>query len=294
VLTDLDRALASERSRSLLTGGSGSLEAIATRALITLPAGALQLNLSAGLTAERFTSKVRRAGSTDRSRFTERAVSATAGLLLPIAGGPEHALAPLGELNLSADAGLTRVEGGTFRTGSLGLVWQPRDWLRVSAGVSRATSPAAARFRREAVVATPGVLVFDPLTGTSVRVTELAGPLVGTIRARSNSQRLAATFTPDLGVGLRLESEWSRRGERDFAGDLPLASAAVLGAFPERFVREGSGLLTALDVSPIVFSRRSESQLRNSVSLRVPLGGGTSPPAESSGGDEEERSAPRS
>jgi hypothetical protein len=132
-------------------------------------------------------------------------------------------------------------------------------------------------------VVTPGVLVVDPLTGQSVRVDEIGGPLAERVRTRSTQQRLGLTLNPPSSLDLRFESEWSRRLERDPIGDLPLASAAVLAAFPERFVRDSSGQLTAIDVSPLLFARRSETQLRNSVNLRLFLG--SAAPATSRAGD---------
>jgi hypothetical protein len=278
--TDLD--LASRRStiRSL----ASTLDFSATRPLLALPAGPLQLNLGATFSSDHYSSTVREAGAAeDGSSFTERTYGGSAGLLVPIAGGPNDVLTPLGELNLSLDAGLTRVEdSGTFSTGSLGLVWEPLAWLRASGALSRSSSPPAARFRREAAaLVTPGVLVFDPLSGSSVRVDEISGPLGVRARPRSKQQRLSITVTPPSALDLRLESEISRRRERDVVGDLPLASPLVLAAFPDRFVRDSSGVLRSVDVSPVLFPARSESQWRNSVSLRFQLGtGGASTEAE--------------
>lgn len=271
--TDLD--LASRRStvRSL----AGTLDLSAVRPLFELPAGPLQLNLSAIFSSDHYRSVISEADAADdRSSFTERTYGGSAGLLVPIAGGPSDVLRPFGALSLSLDAGLTRVEdSGTFTTGSLGLVWEPFTWLRASGGLSRSSSPAAARFRREvAPLVTPGVLVFDPLTGSSVRVDEISGPLGVGARSRSEQERLSITVTPPCAVDLRLESELSRRREREVVGDLPLASSLVLAAFPARFVRDSSGVLTAVDVSPVLFPARSESQWRNAVSLRFRLGAG--------------------
>jgi hypothetical protein len=114
---------------------------------------------------------------------------------------------------------------------------------------------------------------------------EIAGPLTARARARTRQQRLGVTLSPRSAIDLRLESEWSRQQERDVAGELPLASSAVLAAFPERFVRDSNGLLTAVDVSPLLFARRRETQWRNALSLRFFL----APPVEraSSPGDEE-------
>jgi hypothetical protein len=287
VQTDFDDA----RRRSVIRSLATTLDLSAARPLLTLPAGPLQLNLGATFASDHFQSTTDRA---DDSSFTERSYAATAGLLLPIAGGPGDVLRPVGELNLSLDAGLTRVEeGGAFSTGSLGLVWEPRPWLRLSGGVSRASSPPAARFRREAAaLVTPGVLVFDPLTGGSVRVDEISGPLSIRARPRSEQQRLSLTLTPRSALDLRLESEFSRRRERDVVSDLPLTSSLVLAAFPERFRRDPAGALTAVDVSPVLFPSRSESQWRNAVSLRFRFGGRVA-----SGGDEEaptDNPAPRS
>jgi outer membrane receptor protein involved in Fe transport len=278
VVTDFD--LASRRSviRSLAT----SLDVTAVRSILQLPAGALQLNLGASLASDHF----RSTGAEGLSSFTERTAGISAGLVVPVAGGPDDFLPPLGELTLSLDAGLSRIEGGgSFTTGSLGLVWEPLSWVRISGGLSRSTSPPAARFRREAALVTPGVLVFDPLTGGSVRVDEISGPLGITARPRSEQERLSVTLTPPSSIDLRLESEFSRRRERDVVGDLPLASSLVLEAFPDRFLRDSSGTLTAVDVSPVLFPARSESQWRNALSLRFRLGG--SAPAEQGAIDDE-------
>ena len=271
--TDLD--LASRRStiRSL----ASTLNLSAVRPLFALPAGPLQLNIGATFSSDHYRSTIRRSGAADNANsFIERTYGTSAGLLVPIAGGPDDVLRPLGEVSLSLDAGLTRVEdSGTFATGSLGLVWEPFTWLRVSGGLSRSSSPPDARFRREAAaLVTPGVLVFDPLTGSSVRVDEISGPLGVRARPRSEQERLSVTLTPPSAIDLRLESEFSRRRERDLVGDLPLASSLVLAAFPARFVRNSSGVLTVVDVSPVLFHARSESDWRNAVSLRFRLGGG--------------------
>jgi hypothetical protein len=285
--------------RSLIRSLASTLDLSAIRSLLSLPAGPLQLNLGTVFSSNHYRSVVRRAGAAEaESGFTERALGATAGLVLPIAGGPEHVLRPLGELTLSLDAGLSRIEdSGTFTTGSLGLVWEPLSWVRVSGGYTRASSPPAARFRREAALVTPGVLVFDPLTGASVRVDEIRGPLGVTASPRSEQERLSLTLTPRSTLDLRFESEWTRRRERDLVGDLPLASSLVLAAFPGRFVRNSSGLLTAVDVSPVLFPARSESQWRNAVSMSLHFGSRSAAPSRGAGANEEgvagDEAAPR-
>lgn len=280
--------------RTLVRNAAADLDLTAVRPLFELPAGPLQLNLGAGLAAERLTTRIRRSTIDRSDTFTERSATFSGGLVVPIAGGAKRVLAPLGELTLSLDAGLALVgDGETFLTRSAGLVWQPLSWLRLTGGLSEAVAPPAARYRREAVLEQPGVLVFDPLTGTSVRVTEIGGPLTDTARARTTQQRLALSLSPRSPFGLRLDSEWNRRRDRDIAGDLPAASAAVLAAFPERFIRDASGTLTAIDVSPLLFARRDETVLRNSLNLRFFLGGGGSQRAqrEERGDDEAPRGA---
>jgi hypothetical protein len=288
--TDLDASGRRTVIRSLAT----TFDLSAIRPLVALPAGPLQLNLGATFGSDHYRSTINGQETPDANSFTERSYGANAGLLVPIAGGPDDALRPLGELSLSVNAGLTRVEdSGSFTTGSLGLVWEPASWIRMSGGLSRASSPPAARFRREATaLVTPGVLVFDPLTGSSVRVDEISGPLAGRARPRSVQERLSITLAPPGALALRLESEVSRQRDRDVVGDLPLASSLVLAAFPDRFRRDSAGQLTAVDVSPVLFPARSESQWRNAVSLRLQLGRARSGSAESEGSDEE--AAPRS
>jgi hypothetical protein len=268
-----------------------------SRPLFNLAAGPLHLNLGAGLATEHYRTSVHGTGADTDNRFSERAVSASAGVMVPIAGGPDRVLRSLGELTLSADAGVTRTRGASsFTTGSLGLVWQPVSWVRLTGGWSRGRSPASSRFRRAASLINPGVLVVDPLTGQSVRVDEISGPLGVQVRSRSTQERLGLSIDPPSTLDFRFESDWSRRQERDVVGELPLGSVAVLSAFPERFVRDPSGQLTSIDVSPVLFARRSETQWRNAVNLRLFLGGAA--PAARNGSDVEESgggedSAPR-
>jgi hypothetical protein len=166
------------------------------------------------------------------SSFTERSYAANAGLLVPIAGGPDDVLRPVGELNLSLDAGLTRVEdSGTFTTGSLGLVWEPAlaaDERRPVARQQPAGRPLPPRGRRTGDPRRAGVRSPDRRVGPGRRDQRAAR---GRARPRSEQERLSLTLTPPSALDLRFESEFSRRRERDVVGDLPLASSLVLAAF---------------------------------------------------------------
>ena len=115
------------------------------------------------------------------------------------------------------------------------------------------------------MVVTSGVRVFDPLTGETVDVTQITGGVSDLDPEKTRIWRIAGLWTLVPRHKLQLNAEYTDTEERNFVSSVPEASAAVMLAFPERFIRDLDGTLTIVDLRPINF----DSAPRKALPLRV-------------------------
>jgi hypothetical protein len=80
-------------------------------------------------------------------------------------------------------------------------------------------------------------------------------------------------------LNLQLNAEYTDTDVRDFVSSLPEASAAVMLAFPDRFVRDANGVLTTIDLRPVNFESQRQKRLRYGISMDARLGSGSEGPA---------------
>jgi hypothetical protein len=73
-------------------------------------------------------------------------------------------------------------------------------------------------------------------------------------------------------MNLRLNAEYSSTVTRNSVSSLPPASAAILLAFPDRFLRDANGVLTLVDIRSVNFTRQRLEQFRYGFNLAVPIG----------------------
>jgi hypothetical protein len=194
-------------------------------------------------------------------------------LAVPIASRRADFLPRLGELSANFEYGWVNLDTvGTLTRYTAGLEWSPQDWLRFSASVQEVRTPPAVELLADPIVVTPGVRYFDFLTGQTVDVTQTFGgnPLLDPQSVTTS--RFAVNAAPLPAINLQLNAEYVATRTSDFISGIPPASAAVLLAFPDRFVRDQSGTLTSVDVRAINFDRQTQDQLRYGFSFIVPIG----------------------
>src|SRR5690606_7978863 len=78
-------------------------------------------------------------------------------------------------------------------------------------------------------------------------------------------------------INLQINAELSSTRTRNPVAELPPASAAIMLAFPERFIRDASGSLATVDIRPVNLERQREDHLRYGFSLAVPIGPAPAP-----------------
>lgn len=272
----------SDRSSSVLNNANAQLRA--TGSPFAMPAGQVMLTVGAGLNSNEVIARNTIAG---RRRYFRSQRDLFANGDIPLASRRNNFLPDIGELSAAFEIGLTDVSDfGTLFRYSYGLTWAPRDWLRFTVLENGVQRPPDARVIGDAPVLTSGVRYFDFLNGQTVDVTQVAGGNPLLLAERMTTRRLGFNAGPFQPLNLRLNAEYSAITTRNSVSSLPPASAAILLAFPDRFVRDLSGTLTLVDIRPVNFARERLEQFRYGLNLAFPIGGAVSPTRESSAPDE--------
>lgn len=199
----------------------------------------------------------------------------------------------IGRLSVSADyRGVHYSDIGTVANYQLGAAWEPRPVLLLTADLERTSVPASVQLLGNPTVVTTGVRTFDPLTGETVDVTQITGGNPDLEPEKSRVHRLGAVVRPGVS-GLQLTAEYTDTRERNFVSSVPEASAAVMLAFPDRFIRDG-GVLTTVDLRPVNYDSHREKRFKYGFSLNRTLAGkgSTSRVASSAGIDGDDDGAP--
>jgi hypothetical protein len=261
----------SDQSLSLTDAGTVQLTASGTP--VRLPAGPLRLTVSGGLSSTTLESSNSFGGTSTVRELTRGERNGSVIAAVPLASRREGFLSEVGELNANLEVGAADVEGiGTLTRYSANVAWEPTDRLHIIAGIEEARTPAAVESLADPIVVTPGVRYFDFLTGETVDVTQTYGgnPLLQP--QTLTTHRLAANVAPWRRINLQLNAEYLSTRTTDLISSLPPASAAVLLAFPDRFVRSSDGVLTSVDVRPVNFDVQSFEQVRYGLSFTLPVG----------------------
>jgi iron complex outermembrane receptor protein len=238
-----------------------------------LPAGDLQATVEGQIFDNKLRSSSTFSGVTDDRRFHRSQRSLRAAIDAPLISGPTG-----GNLSATAEAAINDFsDSGTLKDYALGLSWEALPQLRFHADFEKSETPPAIQVLGNPVVVTSGVRAFDPLIGETVDVTQITGGNPDLDPEKSRVWRVSgqATLVPRL--NLQLTAEYTDTDERNFLSFLPDSSAAVMLAFPDRFIRDLSGTLTTIDLRPVNFDSHHEKRLRYGFSLSTNIAGGGRP-----------------
>jgi hypothetical protein len=179
----------------------------------------------------------------------------------------------LGELSANLDYTQFDVSD-TGRASDLtyGFVWSPNDWIRFNGSVNELRTPPGLELIGDPVSITPGVRLLDPVRGETVDVTLISGGNQLLSPERVRTERIAVNLRPLQSISLQMNAEYTGIRTSDSVSSLPLESAPIFLAFPERFVRDTNGFLSTVDTRPVNFERQSRDQVRYGFSLNLPLG----------------------
>lgn len=251
--------------------------------LFNAPAGPVRFRAGIGLVKSSLDASDT-TGASDRS-FRRSELTTKAGITIPLTSTNAQSdfLPIFGDLELSLD--VSRLDLGQFGEidrHSITFNWQPTEWLNLSASQAQDGRAIPPELLAAPTVATDNVPFFDPLTGETVNLTIING---GAANLRNETQRtktISLTATPLRKYNVQLNATYLDIDVSDQIGPLPIPSAAVVVAFPDRFQRDSSGRLVLVDNRTVNFARQNNRELRVGLGFTIPLSPATS--RQSSGG----------
>ena len=237
-----------------------------------LPAGTVQATLEAQLVWNRISSES--TFSLPQKRNVSRSEQGIRGALdIPLTSRANNFMPQVGDLSATLELGRFHFsDAGSIGDYAAGLTWEPVETLRLRAAIERTGRPAPIELLGGPVIITPETRVFDPLTGETVDVVQITGGDSGLKAEKVTTKRLTGLLRLVPRLKLNLNAEYTDTSRRNFVSSLPEASAAVMLAFPERFVRDGGGNLTTVDLRPVNFDEAEEKRFRWGLSMNTGLG----------------------
>jgi hypothetical protein len=261
---------------------------------VTLPAGDLQATIEGRLASNRLRSSSRFSALTNNTHFHRNEQSVRGAIDVPLTSRDNNFLPQLGDLDATAEYSRVHFsDAGSIDHHALGLTWEPRPLLRLGADVNVTDRPPAIQSLGNPTIVSPDVRVFDPLTGETVDVVQITGGNPALLPEKTKIRRVNALLRLVPRLHLQLNAEYTDTDARHFVSSLPEASAAVMLAFPDRFIRDANGVLTTVDLRPVNFDSHREKRLRYGLSLSTSIGGSRPAPAQASAGSPPPRSTRR-
>lgn len=250
--------------------------------LLELPAGNINASLNAGGALVRQESSF--SDRATKEVFSQDRGNAQVSLRAPIFK-TDVSPAPIGDLSLNASAKLNfRSDTETLLTYEYGAHWQPSK--RITFGVSFTHEGAAPSVQQTdaPVILTPNFRVFDFATGRTVDdVTITRGGAADLMN--SDLRRFKANVTmrrPFKGGNLIFNAAYFDQKVDNQIAAFPSLTLDTEAAFPDRFVRDASGNLIAIDARPVNFGEVVQRNIRYGVDFMKPLnakGGASKAPA---------------
>ena len=269
-LSDPDDGDASrESSRSVRT--SGDLDATANGPMFKLPAGDASATFRVGARALDLDSRRRREGISSFNSLGRTQGNAAVSFDLPVSRRNRDFDA-LGNLTLNANGEVEQLSDfGTLTTLGAGLNWSPVERLNLIASWTREEGAPSVQQLGDPILETPGTRIFDFTRGETVLVNALTGGNPDLDSDRRNVLKLGGNWKPFTETDLRLRAEYVRSRLDRPVSSFPGPSAALEAAFPERFVRDGTGQLVSADLRPVNFDEARRDTLRWGFDFTKPL-----------------------
>jgi hypothetical protein len=258
--------LPNSEARSL--SDSGNLQAVVYGPLVRVPAGQLRVSLKAGDSQSAFTSSAFRIGPQQpgvlqTAQLSRNDLSGQADLDLPLTSRRNKVLPWFGDLSINANLSIDQLSGfGAVQSLGYGLNWTPIQQVRLIVSETHDQAAPSVSQLGSPTVQTPGVPVYDYLTGQSVLVTTLSGANPDLAADRRNVFKVGLTVKPWSSENFTLTVNYVDQRTDEPIGGFPAATAGIEAAFPDRFLRDAAGELIALDQRPVNFAWTRRQDIR--------------------------------
>ena len=251
----------SDRAKSV--SSVGSIDALVAGPIAKLPAGDISTSIRATGRTSDLASESLRSGVFSSADIGRDTGAVQANIDLPIASRSRAVLKGLGNLSLNGNVEVEELSDfGTLVTYGYGVNWSPIEQLRLIASFTEEEGAPSAQQLGNPVVATPNVRVFDFVRGETVDITRIDGGNANLIADNRSVMKLGLNLRPLKDTDLTLNVDYNKSTIRNPIAAFPTATAEIEAAFPDRFVRDGSGTLIRIDNRPVNFLRSEREQIR--------------------------------
>ena len=252
---------------------SANLQVLANGPVVKLPAGNFYVSAKAGDTQSWQGSTSVRLGLFQSAYPTRNDISGVLNIDVPLTSRAKRVLPFMGDFSVNVNSAIDQLsDDGTLKAFGYGINWTPIPGYNLI--VSHTNDQAAPTVQQlgAAIVATPGVRVFDYATGQTVDITQITGGNPALTHDNRNVLKIGLTIKPISSQDLTLSANYIRSDIDNAFATFPAASAAIQAAFPDRFLRNAEGDLIEEDETPVNFAKADRSELRWGVNFTHPLG----------------------
>ena len=249
---------------------SGDLKATANGNLFKLPAGNATTTLTLEGSTVHLDSTRRRLGVSSSNSLSRTMGQAGINVDLPISRRNRD-FSALGNLTLNANAEVDQLSDfGTLTVLGAGANWSPADRLNFITSWTREEGPPTINQLGDPVLDTPNSRIFDFTTGQTVLVNAITGGNPDLQADRRNVWKLSGNWQPFSKTDLRFRADYVHQTIARPVSNITVTEA-IESAFPERFVRNGTGDLVSVDLRPINFDSSRKDTLRLGLDFSKPL-----------------------
>jgi hypothetical protein len=267
----LYKAVAADTAHSVSTAASAEL--VVNGNLFQLPAGGLQTTFKVGANSRGLDSKTVRSGVTTTRDITRTTESVQTSFNFPITSTRNNFLAKAGDLSANFNFGYDDLSdlGGLTTLGG-GMNWSPIKPISFIASYTDEEGAPSTNQINDPTVVTPNVSVFDFTTGQTVIITRTDG---GNPNLRNDNRQVSkfgVNYKPIEKLELTFNATYTRAETKNMISGFPAVTPDLERAFPERFTRDASGRLLAIDARPVNFASAESENIRWGFNLFKPIG----------------------
>lgn len=279
----LDPALLSTRLTDygrLLTQTLNS-KLVVTNTPLSLPAG--DVTVTGTVEAERLSAdSVTRGANPFALSLARTQAEAGMALNVPLSSRRNDFLAWIGDLSLNGSIGAKRVSGfGELTDRTLGLTWSPFAGVQLLIqDKSSGTAPAMDKLASP-TIRVDNATLFDFVTGRTATVTMTRGGNPDLLAERKHVRSAGINLKPFHGKDIDVSATYEDTDTHNEIGDISAVTPQFEAVFPDRFVRDSSGRLSAVTFLPTNFYRERHKLLHMTISASGNIG--PKPPENSDG-----------
>ena len=259
---------------------TGNAQFIASGPIYTLPAGEIRTSFRVGATGSSFNSQSERSGASQSETFTQGGANAQASIDVPLTSAKNKILPMFGDITVNSHVAAQTVSGfGTLMTFGYGVHWVPITGLSLLVNHLHDEAAPSQQQLSAPQLLTPNTRIFDFTTGQTVDVVQITGGNPDLTKDDRERTSVRLTYQPIADQQLIFRADYNKIHYRNpIVGTLPAATAAIEAAFPDRFLRDADGDLTAVDDRPLNFATQDASSVKWGLDYSRPIGPKTAPP----------------